>query len=248
MRILRIRHEVCDSDKEPVRTIYCVNTVHYVVRGHGYFGSRRLGTGEGFFCKYGSLAEYRPDPTDPWEYYWITFAPDDAQELPFILNTDADLCFLHSCNESIAALYNLSLAMNIAADSPLFSAAFLDIFRRLHSDSTAKLSSGANYALLARRMIDEGVENGMSPKIEDIANSLHINRYYLRNVFFKQFGISPVSYRQRVRLECAANLLRLTEHPIKQIAMRVGYDDALAFAKEFKRLYGISASEFRMMR
>jgi AraC-like DNA-binding protein len=245
MRILRVCHEECTKDKKPVHSIFPLNTVHYVVRGHGYFGKRRLGAGEGFFCKYGERVDYRPDPSDPWEYYWITFASDDAKEIFFTINADSDCCFLHSAGEAVAALHNLFCAMQPTENSSLMRSAFVDIFRQLHKDTANTTSSGTRYAILAKGMIEEAVGVGKNPKIEDIAQSLHINRCYLRNLFFKNFGISAEAYKQGVRLESAAKLLRLTAHPINQIAASVGYEDSLAFAKEFKKRYGVSATEYR---
>lgn len=245
MRILRVCHEVCAKDKKPVRSIFPLNSVHYIVRGHGYFGKRRLGAGEGFFCKYGEIVDYRPDPSDPWEYYWVTFTTHGAQEISSIIGADPDSCFLHSAGEAVAALHNLFRAMQPTENSSLMTSAFVDIFRQLHKETAGTTSSGARYALLAKGMIDEAVGIGKNPKIEDIARNLHINRCYLRNLFFKNFGISAEAYKQELRLECAAKLLRLTAHPINQIAASVGYEDALAFAKEFKKRYGMSATEYR---
>lgn len=53
-----------------------------------------------------------------------------------------------------------------------------------------------------------------------------------------RYGVSYRAYLQRLRLDKAGELLRLTRLPVGAIARRVGYRDASRFCEHFKRAYG----------
>lgn len=53
------------------------------------------------------------------------------------------------------------------------------------------------------------------------------------------------AYIIRIRLESSAQLLRLTNLPVQEIAMKVGYENPTSFNKAFKKRFTISPLEFR---
>lgn len=68
---------------------------------------------------------------------------------------------------------------------------------------------------------------------------------YLSRMFQKYAGINYKSYLQDVRLEYASKELMNTEHPIGEIALDNGFPNSKAFAKAFRKKYGILPSEYR---
>ena len=50
---------------------------------------------------------------------------------------------------------------------------------------------------------------------------------------------------KKVRLQKAAELLRISTVPMNEIAEMLGFDDPLYFSKKFKAYYGCSPSEYR---
>lgn len=77
-----------------------------------------------------------------------------------------------------------------------------------------------------------------------LAQAAGINLYYLIKVFSKNFGVTPHEYIANRRLEKARFLLE-GDRPIEQIAFEVGFKDAKAFSRSFKKRFGVSPSEFR---
>lgn len=57
--------------------------------------------------------------------------------------------------------------------------------------------------------------------------------------------MSPKQYLQQLRMEKAAELLTNTTYKVSLISSSVGYDDQLAFSKNFKHFYGISPLKYR---
>ena len=104
-------------------------------------------------------------------------------------------------------------------------------------------SSGNKHVDMAKRYIDR---NYASPiKVEDIAEEIGVDRKYLRNLFFKYFSVSTKDYITGVRMEKAKELLADKSLAVNEIALAVGYSDALGFSKIFKKHTGVSPSEYR---
>ena len=69
---------------------------------------------------------------------------------------------------------------------------------------------------------------------------------HLRELFRKQYDISPMEYLQVVRLEKSKQLLETQlELSLKEIADAVGFNDSLYFSKVFRKHEGVSPSEYR---
>ncbi|MFC3282927.1 helix-turn-helix transcriptional regulator [Litchfieldella rifensis] len=81
--------------------------------------------------------------------------------------------------------------------------------------------------------------------IEDLAERLGYSSSQIRRNFKRCFGVSPSTYRDRLRLDKAALLLSYTQLGINEIALQCGYRNHSAFSRAFLRNYRISPREFR---
>lgn len=81
--------------------------------------------------------------------------------------------------------------------------------------------------------------------LPELARLSHLSR----TAFFERFrtcmGQTPADYLQWWRLQLAAQRLRETQDSVLEIAVAIGYDNASAFARVFKRVMGESPSGFR---
>lgn len=59
-------------------------------------------------------------------------------------------------------------------------------------------------------------------------------------------GISPVDFIKNIRLKQAANLLREKKMDVSLVAYSVGFTNQSYFSTMFKKLYGISPTEYIM--
>jgi len=80
---------------------------------------------------------------------------------------------------------------------------------------------------------------------KQIAEHFSISEKYLYNFIKEQTGYSLGDYLQYLRLELAAKLLMDSEKSIANIYNECGYTTHNTFYKAFKRVYGISPSEYR---
>lgn len=117
------------------------------------------------------------------------------------------------------------------------------IFNSLVDVKSDEASVGNKYVDMAKRYIDANY--GKQIKIEDIAAHVGTDRKYLRNLFFKYLGVSTKDYLTNLRIEKAKELLCGNTMAVNEISASVGYPDALAFSKIFKKQTGLSPSEYR---
>lgn len=75
--------------------------------------------------------------------------------------------------------------------------------------------------------------------------SANICATYFSSLFKKEFGETFVSYLTNVRMKKAKELLCCSSKRVTQIADEVGYNDYHYFASLFKKLNGMTPSEFR---
>ena len=81
--------------------------------------------------------------------------------------------------------------------------------------------------------------------VKDIAGYLGYSEAYFCKLFKQSFGHSFVSYLTDYRMQKAEELMRTSRLSIKEIGKTVGYPDPNYFTKVFRRVRGVSPSEFR---
>lgn len=78
-----------------------------------------------------------------------------------------------------------------------------------------------------------------------MAESVNLSPPYFCYLFKSVIGVSPARYLKSLRMEQAAALLTTTFLSVKEIVSRVGCTDESHFVRDFKRIYGMTPSEYR---
>ena len=91
------------------------------------------------------------------------------------------------------------------------------------------------------------LEHHLSQKItlRKLAAALGSNPTSLHRSFHEKFGMSPINYFIKLKIEAAKSLLLNTSLPIQDVAERTGYSNQLYFSAEFRKRVGVSPREFR---
>ena len=102
------------------------------------------------------------------------------------------------------------------------------------------------YSLIIRKTIahiNHDLTQDLSLKAQ--ANLLSVTPSYLSHLFKKETGMTLSNYVNQQRINHAKYLLTNTDLQIQQIAHDCGYIDICYFTKVFKKITGVTPSEYR---
>lgn len=101
----------------------------------------------------------------------------------------------------------------------------------------------ARHLLKARDLADAHYTEPIG--VEEMARAAGLSKAHFSREFRRTFGESPYVYLMTRRLERAAALLRNTDHPVVEICLEVGLQGVGSFTTSFKRMYGMTPTEYR---
>jgi transcriptional regulator GlxA family with amidase domain len=81
--------------------------------------------------------------------------------------------------------------------------------------------------------------------LDQMAESVNLSPAYFCCLFKSITGTSPAKYLKSLRMQRAATLLTTTFLSVKEVVRRVGCMDESHFVRDFKRIYGVTPSEYR---
>lgn len=94
--------------------------------------------------------------------------------------------------------------------------------------------------------VEQGLANGQAD-VAHIAAALHLSEQTFRRRLRDATGQQPKMFISAIQMERAADTLMLdTNRPISEVATLCGFDDASAFSHAFKRVYGVSPTQYRL--
>lgn len=79
--------------------------------------------------------------------------------------------------------------------------------------------------------------------IKELADKSNVSESTFRRNFIKIKGVSPVMYRNDLRLQHAYDFLYSGLFTVTEVAEMVGFDDVPYFSKSFKKKYGITPTD-----
>lgn len=85
-------------------------------------------------------------------------------------------------------------------------------------------------------------------RVPGIAAVAGLSTSHFTSVFRAATGYPPLDYHIRLRMHRACQLLDTTDLPVKEIASRLGYEDALYFSRAFRAVVERAPSEYRQER
>ena len=106
--------------------------------------------------------------------------------------------------------------------------------QKMHGDETIKS---------AQAYIEKKFQEKIS--IANLSSKFAIGRRTFDRRFIKATGNTPIEYAQRVKIESAKKAFESNRKTINEVMYEVGYSDGKAFREVFKKITGMSPSEYR---
>jgi AraC-like DNA-binding protein len=107
----------------------------------------------------------------------------------------------------------------------------------------ARRDAASRRLLRARDAMDRSY--AMTLDVPALARIALTSEAHFIRTFKETFGETPHRYLQRRRLERAMALLRETDRPVTEICLEVGFTSLGTFSRTFRRVLGMSPSEYR---
>lgn len=116
------------------------------------------------------------------------------------------------------------------------------VYRLLKSDQGPRLQQmavfGGNTNRITRAVQTLRSKYNENLSIEELAQDLGMSVSSFHHHFKTATSMSPLQFQKHLRLQEARRLLMTEDMDASSAAVRVGYDDASQFSREYKRLFG----------
>lgn len=113
---------------------------------------------------------------------------------------------------------------------------FSEIIERKTNNERNVIKTILNY-------IEKNFEKGIT--LEEAAEYAHLSPHYLSRLFKKELQINFIDYVISRKIDRAKELLENTDLPVINIALQLSYDEPNYFSRVFKKVTGMTPSEYR---
>lgn len=113
-------------------------------------------------------------------------------------------------------------------------------------DAAKQKQDGVGISWKVRRIIDINYPSPIN--LSMLSSILVYSPSYIDRSFRKIFGMSVNQYLIQTRLNAAKSLLWSTNNKVRDISESVGYNDYFNFAKQFRKQFGLTPTEYRAQR
>lgn len=249
-------HAFCFPQEDPVRVIQIgwhktppsnawgpaireYYLLHLIVKGRGIFRKgdavRNLGAGQAFLIRPQETVFYRADEKDPWEYYWISFHGNFAEEL---VNRTTDKCAMQYRKSGLLALQT---ALKSEIRNPVNALSVL--FTVLQSICGEPQPKETDAIAAATHYLETNYSSEIS--IDALAVSLGYSRAHFTTLFAQRTGKSPYRYLTWLRVQKAKEYLTGTDLSVETIGYSVGFSCIGRFSEIFKKHEGVAPLAYR---
>jgi AraC-like DNA-binding protein len=227
----------------------------YTEKGRGCFkkGKRQwdLLPGTAYVCC-GSEPEvsyfYPPDAKEPWTFWWFTFKGQYAEAMLKDLINNYGSIYQTASAHPVIMRFNTWLETGSRNQFITLQEASSMVFglinmlaevysRKHHSQPQPQMILKAKQLIL--KQLDENIS------CEELASQLGISREHFSRQFKLETGISPLEFIIRCKMNEACGMLKESDMSCKEIAFKLGYDNASNFIRAFKKFQKMTPVEFR---
>lgn len=190
------------------------------------------------FLPKGENREYIVERQEPGECIDIFFSTD----LPL---SDEAFVMKITQNQTVANLFKKIFAIWVSKSDAYYYEC-ISLLYKIFAEMQKQNYIPQNQYNLIKPAVEYIMENFLKGKISIpfLADKCKISETYLKKLFIKKFGISPIKYIIQLKMNHACDLLRSKQYSASQVAELCGYDNVYYFSRQFKEYVGTSPSVF----
>lgn len=208
----------------------------------------RVESGDAVVLPPGVRHRYRADRRDPWTIWWMHVTGSAVQDFVEVIHRDTAspvvalrdvYAVVQSMEETVAAVEEDETLSMLVIAAGAASRALAQI------TASRLLGTGATHDRI--RHVQDYLRNNLDTvfSVPELAAMAGLSTSHFATLFRASAGTSVKEYLKRLRSARARQLLMMTDLPVSQIALTVGYEDALYFSRQFRAINGVSPTEFR---
>ena len=230
----------------------------YCIEGEGKVkisdASFKINSGDFIIIPANNSHSYEANVYDPWTIYWCHFNGDQSQALMSALNknntsykgnvvySDERINLFNRMYQLLEKGYSLESLSFVNMIFPFFIGSFL--YKDKFNSALVQ-----NKDLLVEQSIEFMQHNfDKSLSLADFAAQLNFSVSHYSSVFKNKTGYAPIAYFNQIKMQKASQFLHFTALRNKEIAAKVGVDDAYYFSRLFTKTMGISPKAYRQSR
>ena len=255
-----IFHETIENPVKKHKHLFI--EIIYVLNGHAYEhindSTFYVGKGDLLFVNYNSVHSF--EPKGKFEYVNIGFKPDflinklnGYNVFPLIMLTDFEeirknderiLTFLGKEQKEMEDLLEVMLIEKSGANA--FKENIIEYCLNILVTLIVNKISIGNEKKHEWDELVEYIENNFDKKLtlKGLAKRCYYNPSYFSRVFKEKFGVSPIQYIEKKKVEQAKRLL-IEGYTVEYIIEKLNFSSRQFFYSTFKKLSNISVAEFR---
>jgi AraC-like DNA-binding protein len=231
--------------------IYCIEGEGKVRIADDNFN---ISTGDYIIIPANKPHAYEANINNPWTIYWCHFNGDQAEKLLIDLSkenrtyennvvfSDERINLFNRMYQLLEKGYSLENLSFVNMIFPFFMASFL-----------FKDKFNSNYIQNKDLLIEQSIEFmqhnfDKTLSLADFAAQLNFSISHYSTLFKNKTGYAPIAYFNQIKMQKASQFLHFTALRTKEIAFKVGINDAYYFSRLFTKTMGVSPKAYRQSR
>lgn len=192
----------------------------------------------------------------PWKLQWVHFY---GANIKFVYNEYQNYggmcCFqtdrLSVYQEVLNQIYDMSVSDFYLRDMEIHLklSSLLLFLMQDGKRVMQKINNTSSDNVLNIQAVKDYIDENYIQKIslDNLEKKFFINKYYLVRLFKKQYGFTINDYIIRLRITKGKKLLRFSNKTVEEISYECGVQNSAYFSRVFKKVEGISPSEYRKL-
>lgn len=234
------------------------NFLFYCVDGAGWYriGQQqyKVAPNEFFILPQGVEHAYGSTEDNPWSIYWVHFGGKGLPSFnklpivskhfePYHIKASDDIA------NHFSKIYK-TLESGFSTDNLVFANMYLMHFinlflyntRHINLEAHRKLDSIDSSIIYMQEHVHENIA------LNDLCAHFNYSCSRFSHLFKQKTGYAPIDYFIQLKMQKASQQLDFTEKSVKEIASDMGFDDPYYFSKRFRKIFGMSPSQYRSIK